>query len=221
MPSYGQKNVITLIRNWFSKRCFPGRQNKNNILQKFEQKVVTKLKNDLMKLHIPPRVKETQFKIMNDIYPSKELLRLLFNIDDNCCSFCQTKWIRFGTSCYFLSGESKSWDEARESCRTRGADLVVINTEEENMFLSALKKQKFWIGLSDRDLEGTWKWVDGSSLTPQFWEENQPDNGGGMVAYGEEDCVEIRFIPGSWNDISCETSLRWICEKEATLFELF
>uniref|UniRef100_A0A3B3I827 C-type lectin domain-containing protein n=1 Tax=Oryzias latipes TaxID=8090 RepID=A0A3B3I827_ORYLA len=115
---------------------------------------------------------------------------------------CPEKWIRFGSSCYFLSGESKSWDEARESCRARKADLVVINTEGEKTFLFALRDKNVWIGLTDKVQEGTWKWVDGSPLTLQFWEENQPDNGGGMVAYGEEDCVEIRFIPGSWNDIS-------------------
>ncbi|XP_020568966.1 C-type lectin domain family 2 member L-like [Oryzias latipes] len=46
---------------------------------------------------------------------------------------CPEKWIRFGSSCYFFSGESKTWDEARESCRAIEADLVVINTKEENM----------------------------------------------------------------------------------------
>ena len=34
-------------------------------------------------------MKETHFKIMNNIYPSKELLRLRFNIDDNVCTFCE------------------------------------------------------------------------------------------------------------------------------------
>uniref|UniRef100_A0A3P9IBC0 C-type lectin domain-containing protein n=1 Tax=Oryzias latipes TaxID=8090 RepID=A0A3P9IBC0_ORYLA len=129
---------------------------------------------------------------------------------------CPEKWIRFGSSFYFFSDESKAWDEAREFCRARRADLVVIKTEEEKTFLFALRDKSVWIGLTDKVLEGTWKWVDGSPLTLKFWEEKQPDNGNGMVAFGEEDCVQIRDTPGSWNDISCETSLRWICEKEAT-----
>uniref|UniRef100_A0A3P9MD85 C-type lectin domain-containing protein n=1 Tax=Oryzias latipes TaxID=8090 RepID=A0A3P9MD85_ORYLA len=112
---------------------------------------------------------------------------------------CPAGWIRFGSSCYFFSGESKSWDKARESCRTTEADLVVINSTDEKV------DQPVWIGLTDKVQEGTWKWVDGSPLTL-----NQ--------RYGEEDCAEIRETPGFWNDISCETSLRWICEKEATLF---
>ncbi|RVE58355.1 hypothetical protein OJAV_G00208330 [Oryzias javanicus] len=127
---------------------------------------------------------------------------------------CPAEWIRFGISCYFFSGESKSWDEAREFCRAREADLVVINSKNEMTFLSAFRDGSIWIGLTDRALEGTWKWVDGSSLTLQFWGEGQPDNGGGITSYGEEDCVETRHaFPGSWNDVSCKNSMKWICEK--------
>uniref|UniRef100_A0A3P9JLA7 C-type lectin domain-containing protein n=1 Tax=Oryzias latipes TaxID=8090 RepID=A0A3P9JLA7_ORYLA len=122
---------------------------------------------------------------------------------------CPSGWIRFGSSCYFFSVESKSWDEARKSCRARGADLVVINTKGEKTFLVAFRDEPVWIGLTDKAQEGTWKWVDGSPLTL---------NDGGDKLHGEEDCAEIRETPGFWNDLACGTSLRWICEKEATLF---
>uniref|UniRef100_A0A3B3IPG7 C-type lectin domain-containing protein n=1 Tax=Oryzias latipes TaxID=8090 RepID=A0A3B3IPG7_ORYLA len=120
---------------------------------------------------------------------------------------CAEKWIRFCSSCYFLSGKSKSWDE---SCKARGADLVVINSKDENEFISKLNTERCWIGLTDRDLEGTWKWVDGSSLNLTFWGSGQPDN-----YDGDEDCVETHFkSPGLWNDIPCKLSRRLICEKE-------
>ncbi|XP_078795561.1 CD209 antigen-like protein C [Oryzias latipes] len=126
---------------------------------------------------------------------------------------CPEKWITFGCSCYFLSGESKSWDEAREFCRARRADLVVINRKDENEFISKLNKQKFWIGLTDRDLKGTWKWVDGRSLNLTFWASNQPDD-----YDGEEGCGEINFeFPGLWNDAPCNHSRPSICEKEKKL----
>ncbi|XP_020568812.1 C-type lectin domain family 17, member A-like isoform X2 [Oryzias latipes] len=131
---------------------------------------------------------------------------------------CSAEWIGFGSSCYFFSVESKSWDEARESCRAREADLVVINTNDEKTFIFASSHKPVWIGLTDKVQEGTWKWVDGSPLTLQFWGDDQPDNGGGIQAYGEEDCVQIRYTPGSWNDIACKNSQKWICEKEATLY---
>uniref|UniRef100_A0A3P9L190 C-type lectin domain-containing protein n=1 Tax=Oryzias latipes TaxID=8090 RepID=A0A3P9L190_ORYLA len=134
---------------------------------------------------------------VNYINKSADIVIRVSVFDETCLSKvnyvrrktgCPEKWTKFGSSCYFLSEESKSWNEAREFCRAKGADLVVINTEGEN---------------------GTWKWVDG---------KDQPDDGGGMQAYGEEDCVQIRNIPGSWNDVACKTSQKWICEKEATSF---
>uniref|UniRef100_A0A3B3C8E4 C-type lectin domain-containing protein n=1 Tax=Oryzias melastigma TaxID=30732 RepID=A0A3B3C8E4_ORYME len=124
------------------------------------------------------------------------------------------EWMGFGSSYYFLSAESKSWDEARMFCRAREADLVVINNRDENAFLFSFTKRSVWIGLSDEASEGTWKWVDGSPLTLKLWGNNQPDNGAGI--YGEEDCAQLTFEDsGFWNDISCKTSLRWICEKKA------
>uniref|UniRef100_A0A8C7X592 C-type lectin domain-containing protein n=1 Tax=Oryzias sinensis TaxID=183150 RepID=A0A8C7X592_9TELE len=129
---------------------------------------------------------------------------------------CAEKWIRFGSSCYFFSEKSKSWDEAREA---NEADLVVINTNEEKVLVSLNYVYKsVWIGLTDKVQEATWKWVDGSPLTLKFWGENQPDSDGGGKIHGEEDCAEIRETPGFWNDLPCGTPLRWICEKEATLF---
>ncbi|XP_024142983.1 C-type lectin domain family 17, member A [Oryzias melastigma] len=126
---------------------------------------------------------------------------------------CPAEWIRFGSSCYFFSGESKFWDAARKFCRAREADLVVINSNDENTFVSALKKESVWIGLSDEASEGTWKWVDGSSLTLEFWRHGQPDNHDDR--YGEENCGHIRNgFPGQWNDLTCYTSLQFICEKD-------
>ncbi|KAL7385481.1 hypothetical protein ABVT39_022403 [Epinephelus coioides] len=126
---------------------------------------------------------------------------------------CPAGWKMFSCACYLLSSGSGSWDEGREDCRGRGADLVVIDSPAEQEFLNEFT-QTAWIGLTDRDEEGTWKWIDGTPLTLSNWRKNQPDNGGGDPQWGEEDCAHIR--PDSeWNDLSCETSLRWICEKTA------
>ncbi|XP_037614104.1 C-type lectin domain family 4 member M-like [Sebastes umbrosus] len=45
-------------------------------------------------------------------------------------SACPAGWtIRI--ACYFLSGETGSWDKGREDCRNRGADLLTINSAKE------------------------------------------------------------------------------------------
>ncbi|KAM9398877.1 uncharacterized protein ACWYII_031318 isoform 3-T3 [Salvelinus alpinus] len=127
----------------------------------------------------------------------------------------QEGWRYFDSSLYFLSTETKTWEESRQDCQERGADLVIINSREEQTFLFNLKK-RVWIGLTDSVKEGTWKWVDGTPLTTRYWYDPEPDNGGAKPENGEEDCVEIRTDQSplmAWNDMSCDSKLNWICEK--------
>ncbi|XP_050958524.1 CD209 antigen-like [Labeo rohita] len=60
--------------------------------------------------------------------------------------------------------ELKSWSDSRQHCRDRGADLVIINSEEKQRFMSSFTAERVWIGLSDREQEGNMKWVDNSPL---------------------------------------------------------
>ncbi|XP_043988842.1 CD209 antigen-like protein C [Gambusia affinis] len=129
---------------------------------------------------------------------------------------CPAGWMMFNYSCYFLSTSSGSWDKAREDCRNRGGDLVVINDDDEQDFLSTIIKKYTWIGLTDIETEGSWKWVDGTPLTQllnKYWANKQPDNGGGDPQWGEEDCALI-LTTKLWNDLKCSDSQQWICEKD-------
>uniref|UniRef100_A0A3Q3N3Q5 C-type lectin domain-containing protein n=1 Tax=Mastacembelus armatus TaxID=205130 RepID=A0A3Q3N3Q5_9TELE len=47
--------------------------------------------------------------------------------------WCPEGWTRFGCSCYFKSTEKKWWYESRTDCRNKGADLVSINSKEEQV----------------------------------------------------------------------------------------
>ncbi|XP_033182744.1 CD209 antigen-like protein C [Anabas testudineus] len=127
---------------------------------------------------------------------------------------CPAGWTMFNCVCYLLSNEIGSWQTGREDCRQRGADLVVIDSAEVQTFLSRFTKQQTWIGLTDLENEGTWKWIDGTPLTLTYWAHDQPDNGGGDPRFGEEDCAHIRtYTNDLWNDLSCSYQLHWICEK--------
>ncbi len=43
------------------------------------------------------------------------------------------EWIYFQSSFYHLSTERKNLDDSRQDCQKRGADLIIINTKEENV----------------------------------------------------------------------------------------
>ncbi|XP_042281478.1 C-type lectin domain family 4 member E-like isoform X2 [Thunnus maccoyii] len=133
---------------------------------------------------------------------------------------CPAGWRMFRSSCYLLSSESGSWSRGRQDCREKGADLVVIDSTGEQTFLSTFTEVETWIGLTDRDEEGTWKWIDGTPLTLRYWETNEPNNGNGNPQLGEEDCAHIisgKSTEDNWNDRSCGFLTRWICEKNAAV----
>ncbi|KAL6467007.1 hypothetical protein MHYP_G00248110 [Metynnis hypsauchen] len=107
---------------------------------------------------------------------------------------------------YFISTGRKIWTESRQDCRERGADLVIINNKEEQDFIEILRRgQRAWIGLTDRETEAAWKWVDGSALTTAFWGHNEPNN-----SAGDEDCVVTGCKSDrvkNWADFPCNDSV--------------
>ncbi|XP_056128043.1 CD209 antigen-like protein A [Rhinichthys klamathensis goyatoka] len=68
-----------------------------------------------------------------------------------------------GHFCFSISNEEMSWNESRQFCRDRGADLIIINTEEKQRFLTSFVKERVWIGLSDEN-KANLTWVDNSPL---------------------------------------------------------
>uniref|UniRef100_A0A3Q3IXD6 C-type lectin domain-containing protein n=1 Tax=Monopterus albus TaxID=43700 RepID=A0A3Q3IXD6_MONAL len=83
---------------------------------------------------------------------------------------CDTDWRKFDISCYFISNIKKNWTDSRKACMAQGADLVVIDSRDEQVFVHGLLQtgQNAWIGLTDSVQEGTWMWVDGTPLTTAY-----------------------------------------------------
>uniref|UniRef100_A0A4W5N7X3 C-type lectin domain-containing protein n=1 Tax=Hucho hucho TaxID=62062 RepID=A0A4W5N7X3_9TELE len=94
---------------------------------------------------------------------TKERDQLQMEKDDLMEKFSNPSWNKFKSCWYFVSTENKTWNESRQNCVERRADLVIINSIEEQRFLFGLNK-RVWIGLTDSETEGSWKWVDGTPL---------------------------------------------------------
>ncbi|XP_031670394.1 CD209 antigen-like protein E [Oncorhynchus kisutch] len=124
---------------------------------------------------------------------------------------CPQDWIRSCCSCYYISPNEKTWDDSRKDCQARGANLVIINSREEQAFIKSFNKRA-WFGLTDIEVEGTWRWVDGTPLTTSYWNKGEPNDLKG------EDCALVDNTQKdpvvAWNDVPCNHKNGWICERQ-------
>ncbi|XP_047453844.1 C-type lectin domain family 7 member A-like isoform X2 [Mugil cephalus] len=94
---------------------------------------------------------------------------------DRVCKSCLDGWVLFQSKCYLFTKSEyhsgwKDWERSREDCSRRNADLVAIDSEEEQEFINNHteeyrdKNHGYWIGLT-KDTWGSWTWADGRNLT--------------------------------------------------------
>ncbi|KAI4884852.1 hypothetical protein NFI96_021648, partial [Prochilodus magdalenae] len=123
----------------------------------------------------------------------------------------QFGWICLKSGLYYISTEKKSWRESRQDCIKRGADLVIINSREEQDFINRLRRDRTaWIGLSYSYTEGawSWRWLDNSTVDTGFWSREQPYSHGycAVTGYGSDPVF-------NWVNYNCSDQQYWICEK--------
>ncbi|XP_049328035.1 C-type lectin domain family 4 member M-like [Astyanax mexicanus] len=146
----------------------------------------------------------------NQLQTEKEELQKAFS---GLMRLCKPQWKYFKSSIYYISTEKKSWSDSSTDCKNKQADLLIINSREEQEFIKAnFGSIEAWIGLTDEVKEGVWKWVDGSALTTEFWAQGEPNN------YENDDCAITSFQKAksdilTWADYPCYHPVVAICEK--------
>jgi hypothetical protein len=90
--------------------------------------------------------------------------------------------LEFGGHSYEFVGEEVEWETAEAAAVKKGGHLAIVNSPEENAFIASHIPNGFnwlWLGGTDRQQEGVWKWVDGTLMSSgyQNWGPNSPDNG--------------------------------------------
>uniref|UniRef100_A0A3B1JHJ7 C-type lectin domain-containing protein n=1 Tax=Astyanax mexicanus TaxID=7994 RepID=A0A3B1JHJ7_ASTMX len=130
---------------------------------------------------------------------------------------CPHRWKYFNYSLYYIVTEKKRWSESKKDCEQKGAGLAIINSKEEQVRERERETERdteAWIGLTDAETEGVWKWVDDSVLTTKLWWTGEPNN------YRNEDCTITGYKNAnsifSWADYHCGHPVSSICEKRFT-----
>ncbi|XP_068223061.1 C-type lectin domain family 17, member A-like [Palaemon carinicauda] len=137
---------------------------------------------------------------------------------------CGDPFVSVGGHCLHFSTEAGTWDEMRSYCQNLGGDMVKIDDAnliydiEEHVETQGIPESYFYIGGSDRDHAGEWRWTDGSNVKmgSPFWGFNcspdeftrEPTN------LDNEDCMYISkggyFL---FHDCYCTEKYSVICEQ--------
>jgi len=130
---------------------------------------------------------------------------------------CTGKEFTIGTHRYCARKEYVTWHEAKKRCDDAGGYLLVVNSEEENEaiweILGGTWEHSAWIGFTDGEVEGSWKWISGEAVKYGNWRPGLPDNH--QTGEGDEDCGEWLSEDGGWNDISCGVKTTYLCKSIA------
>lgn len=128
-----------------------------------------------------------------------------------------------------VSGEV-TWAQARDAAATRTYNglqgyLVTVTSAQEQAFVQGKLSSDSWLGASDEQSEGQWKWVTGPEAETIFWTGQRDDwgdlvSGSGAVSgqynnwnfiepnqSGDEDYAQFYVSSGTWNDLPSTSTL--------------
>lgn len=108
--------------------------------------------------------------------------------------------ITHGNSTYqLIDDKSYTWHEAKIKAEQLGGHLATITSKEENDVVFNelnLKGLNPWLGATDEDSEGDWRWITGETWNYTNWGSHGNDN-----ANNEEHYLHFhKDFTGKWND---------------------
>ncbi|XP_009079448.1 PREDICTED: macrophage mannose receptor 1-like, partial [Acanthisitta chloris] len=126
---------------------------------------------------------------------------------------CQRGWKRHGFYCYFIGNTFVTFPQANQTCVRHQAFLATIEDRYEQAYLTSLvglsTERYFWIGLSDVEDKGTFKWTNGESVLFTHWNSEMPGKKTGCVV------MRTGIAGGLWDVIKCEEKAKFLCKMWA------
>lgn len=121
---------------------------------------------------------------------------------------CPPTYTRLGTSCYRYSAiQVQRWLDGELACEADavGAHLATIeDAAEAAMLATAFNVNDFWIGVTDRITEGTYRNVTGEVAPFLDWRSGEPTS---------SDCGQLDDI-AELHVSTCDTSDEYLCEYD-------
>ncbi|XP_010784526.1 macrophage mannose receptor 1-like [Notothenia coriiceps] len=126
---------------------------------------------------------------------------------------CKTGWKRHGSYCYFVGTETKTFDEAKNDCKTSDSYLADVSNGVDNAFLVSLvglrPEKYFWLGLSNQNDIDQFVWTNANSVRFTHWNAEMPGHQQGCVA------MTTGVFAGLWDVMPCTNKEKYICKHLA------
>ncbi|HMA62737.1 MAG TPA: lectin-like protein, partial [bacterium] len=106
---------------------------------------------------------------------------------------------------YYRSHDWQDWNSAKSDCESNGGHLVTIASQEEKDFIMNNFWEYIWIGLTDRENEGTWEWITGEEFLYSNWDSGEPDS---------YDYCKMNCDNGKWYDVSSNSNYQYVMELD-------
>ncbi|KRY16213.1 Latrophilin-like protein LAT-2 [Trichinella patagoniensis] len=146
-------------------------------------------------------------------------------------SWCQSGEVPFDRSCFFLNGQTHTWEKAREFCHSRNSTLVFIDSLEKQRFLASIMQltmfaqipivyvgtQNIWTAghLLTNGSEFQWIWDLEKQIpvelhkTEMFWQDRQ------SIFQPDKNCIVLtaRSRYRVWVPKNCSEKYLVLCER--------
>ena len=106
-----------------------------------------------------------------------------------------------------------SWYSAEGFCQAAGGHLASVGSSGKKDYLTKGITERgldnAWLGGSDIEEEGIWKWADCAPWDFTFWNPGEPNNVGGI-----QDCLQYDHSHAGWDDTECTHEKFFVCSKK-------
>ena len=104
-----------------------------------------------------------------------------------------------GGSKYEIVQGAFTWEQAKLDAENRGGQLATISSLDEWNQIKALPlAETLWLGATDAQQEGSWRWIDGTEWNFSNWQAGEPNNWGEADHY----LLIISEAGNTWYDAS-------------------